>query len=111
VGRWSSHLPERRLALRILARGASLWVLARGAILAVEFSGRMEPPETLFPALTPSAALMLVLTVGALGALESRRLNEHRFFANLGISPTVVALLVMLPAICGETLSGIIRHP
>jgi hypothetical protein len=105
---WS---PDRRLAARILLRGALLWGLARVALVAVELALGMEPPGSLLPVLTPSAALGLVGVVAALGSLESRRLNEHRFLANLGISPLVALLLVMLPAACGEILVTMLRLP
>jgi len=110
VERRSSCLPERRLALGIVWRGCLLWVLGRGTLLAIEFAGSGTPPPTLFPRLTPAAALGVVLVVGGLGMLESRRVNEHRFLANLGVSPAVVAMLVMLPAVCGEILCAVLSR-
>jgi len=109
VREYSAGLPERRLALGLLWRGAYLWALARGAMLALDFASRGALPPSLFPAVTPSAAVGVTLAVGVLGLLESRRVNEHRFLANLGVSPAAVALLVMLPAIGGEMLSAV-RH-
>lgn len=108
--RLSAHFPERRLTLLLFSRGALFWVLVRSGMLALEFAARGELPPSLFPALTTSAALGVVLAVGGLGMLESRRVNEHRFLANLGVSPAVVALLVMLPALCGEILSAMMSR-
>ncbi|HMU61169.1 MAG TPA: hypothetical protein PKA66_05255 [Gemmatimonadales bacterium] len=104
-------LPDPRLALRVLLRGALLWGLARAALVAVQLAASKGPPGNLLPMLTPSAALGLIGVVVALGSLESRRLNEHRFLANLGISPFVALLLVMLPAVCGEILVTMLRLP
>jgi len=110
VERPSSSLPERRLALGFVWRGCLLWVLARSILLAVQVAGGGTLPPALIPPLTPAAALGVVLAVGGLGMLESRRLNEHRFLANLGVSPAVVALLVMLPAVCGEILAAVMSR-
>ncbi len=58
--------------------------------------------------MSPVAALMLSLAVGVLGVLESRRLNGHRFFANLGVSTLTASLLILLPALIGEVVIGVV---
>ena len=72
--------------------------------VGVAMSGRV--PRAHIFSVSPTTALALILVVGGLGMLESRRVNEHRFFANLGVSSAMVAVLVTLPAVCGEILIG-----
>ena len=100
--------PERRLALRILRRGLVLWVLVRLTLLAIQVLARGEAPGAALLALSPTAALTAILAVGGLGALEARRANEPAFLSNLGLSPLVLTLLVMLPAIAGEVAAGLV---
>lgn len=54
------------------------------------------------PQVSLLVAFALIASVGALGVLESRRLNEYRFYANLGVAPITVTSLVALPALIGE---------
>ena len=111
VRRLVAGFPATRLALSIAWRGLILWLLVRGAVRAVRFAPDMKWPEAVFLGLTPSAALGVIMVVAGLGMLESRRLNEHRFHANLGVSPLLTLLLVVLPAICGEILLGVTVRP
>ena len=61
--------------------------------------------------MTPLAAFVLIVTVGALAVLESRRLNEHRFFANLGVSPATTGVLGAVPAVLGEAIVAMVTRP
>lgn len=98
------RFPARQLTLALVRRGLGLWVLARAMLLVVGITSTSGGS----PQMSPLAALMLVALVGLLGVLESRRMNEHRFFANLGVSPVTAGLLVMLPAVVGEVVIGIV---
>lgn len=111
VRRLATGFPATRLALTIVWRGLILWLLVRAAARAVRFAAYMQWPDSVFLNLTPSAALAVVMVVSGLGVVESRRLNEHRFHANLGVSPLVTLLLVVLPAVCGEILLGVTVPP
>jgi len=97
----TARLPARRLAMVLVRRGITLWALTRAMLLAVGLS--IGAPSHM----SPLAAVLLVFAVGGLGVLESRRLNEHRFFANLGVSPTTAALFILLPALIGEVAVGV----
>jgi len=101
----AARFPARPLTLALLRRGLLFWVLARAMLLVV---GIATSGAATAHRLSPLTATTLVLIVGTLGVLESRRLNEHRFFANLGVSPVAAGLLVMLPAILGEVVIGIV---
>jgi hypothetical protein len=100
----ASRFPARRLTAALLRRGLLFWVLARAMLLVVGLAGAGDGAARL----TPLATLVLILLIGALGVLESRRLNEHRFFANLGVSPVAVGLLILLPALLGEIAIGVV---
>ena len=97
------RFPERSLTIALLRRGAILWLLARLMVLSLSgaLSGRVAV------GLLPPSALALALGVGALGLLDARRRNEHRFLANLGVSPIVIAVLSTVPALLGELALGI----
>jgi hypothetical protein len=99
VNSLASRFPARRLTFALVRRGLLFWILARAMLLVV---GIATSGAATAHRLTPHAAIALVLIVGTLGLLESRRLNEHRFFANLGVSPVATGLLVMLPALIAE---------
>jgi hypothetical protein len=100
----SLGLPERSMTTALLRRGALLWFFARLALLAV---GAMRPDRGTWR-LGTSAAFMLIIAVGALGYLEARRRNEHRFLANLGVSPTMIIVLSLLPAFAAEIVLGLV---
>lgn len=95
----ATRFPARRLTIALVRRGLLFWVLARTMLLVV---GIATSGAATAHHLSPLTATTLVLIVGTLGVLESRRLNEHRFFANLGVSPVATGLLVMLPALIAE---------
>ncbi|HXS23659.1 MAG TPA: hypothetical protein VN719_05490 [Gemmatimonadales bacterium] len=97
------RFPERSLTIALLGRGAIFWMLAR--MMVVSISGALSGSVAV--GLLPPSALALALGVGALGLLDARRRNEHRFLANLGISPFVIALLSTVPALVGELALGI----
>ena len=96
----AGRFPARRLAMGLVRRGFALWALTRAMLLAVGMAFGTSA------SMSPAAALMLLVAVGGLGALESRRLNEHRFFANLGVSTFTASLLVVLPALIAEIIIG-----
>jgi hypothetical protein len=104
VNTLAARFPSRRLTFALVRRGLLFWVLARVMLLVV---GIATSGAGTAHRLSPLSATTLVLIVGTLGVLESRRLNEHRFFANLGVSPVAVGLLVMLPALIAEIAIGV----
>lgn len=93
------------MAIGLLRRGVILWLLARAMVVSVSaaFSGQVSVR------LLPPTACALALGVGALGFLDARRRNEHRFLANLGISPIVIALICTIPPLVGELAIGVAR--
>jgi hypothetical protein len=99
------RLPERSLAIALLRRGAFFWLLVRLLVMSISaaVSGRGSVR------LLPTMALALALGVGALGLLDARRRNEHRFLANLGVSQIVIAMLSTIPALLGELALGAVR--
>ena len=82
--------------LVLLRRGAILWLLVR---IAVTFLAGAN--------LLPPVAFTVAMIVGALGLLDARLRNEHRFLANLGVSQVVIVLLSMIPALIAELVIGI----
>lgn len=103
----AARLPARRLAMALLRRGLVLWLLVRAMLVVVGLGGG---GTTAIAGLSPLATIALIVTVGALGVLESRRLNEHRFFANLGVSPLTTGLLGVLPALLSEILVALLTR-
>lgn len=100
----STRVPDRRLGLGLIRRGLTLWILGRVALIALGIALTGTLPSTLFARPRPSVSLALIAAVGALGLLETRRLHEHRFLANLGVSPAIVVLMLTLPAVAAEIL-------
>lgn len=92
------RLPERSLTVSLLRRGFSVWLVARLMVMAL--AGVLR--DRYWWQLSSGTAFALVATVGALCWLESRRQNEHRFFANLGISPLTTVVLGTAPALAAE---------
>ena len=99
-----ARLPERTFGVSLLTRGSVIWLLVRLTVTAfgAAFPGRHSLR------FTPMATVYLVLTAGALAVLETRRRNEHRILANLGISPAMIVLLSTIPAFLGEVAVGIV---
>ena len=104
----ASRFPAPHLTRMLLGRGALFWLLMRAMLLVVGLGGGGTPAVS---GLNPLAAFVLILTVGALGVLESRRLNEHRFFANLGVSPVTTGVLGAVPAVLGEAIVAMVTRP
>lgn len=103
----AARFPERQLTFALFRRGAVLWLVLRALMYAAEWALRgVQSPATV----GVNGALVVVFLVCSLAALESRRVNEQRFFANLGISPLVAALLPGLPALCGELLVALVTR-
>ena len=98
-----ARLPERSMAFALIRRGAILWLLAR---ILVVVSGAGLSGHVSLGIFAPTA-LALSLAVGAMGLLDARRRNEHRFLANLGVSPVMIVLLSTIPALIGELAFGI----
>lgn len=93
-----ARLPERGMTIALLRRGALLWLLARMLVVA---SGAALSGHVSLGIFAPTA-LALSLAVGAMGLLDARRRNEHRFLANLGVSPLTIVLLSIIPALVAE---------
>jgi hypothetical protein len=104
------RLPERSLAIALLLRGATVWFLVRLTVGVPWALGSQLPGRSVLK-LTIPASILLVLLVGALGLLEARRRNEHRFLANLGVSPFMIVVLSMTPALLAEACLGIAGAP
>lgn len=98
-----ARIPERSLTIALLRRGAILWLLAR--MMVGSTSALVSGHASV--GLLPTTSLALALGVGALGLLDARRRNEHRFFANLGVSQIVIILLSTIPALICEVALGI----
>jgi len=100
---FAARLPERSLTVALLRRGAVLWLLAR--LMVGSMSAAVSGHGSV--GLLPPTALALALAVGALGLLDARRRNEHRFLANLGVSQIVIVTLSTIPALLGELAVGV----
>lgn len=83
----------------IVVRAAVLWILARGTVAGLLLI--MESPPL---GLDTRASLALVLVVGALSWLDTRRRNEDLLLANLGVSRGTVHGLGLAPPLVGEVL-------
>ena len=103
----SFRFPERSLAWSQLRRGVGIWFVLRLLIGSV---AEILPDQTHNGPFTISggAAFGLIALVGVLGLLEARRLNEHRFSANLGIPIAFTVLWSVVPAMLLESLLPII---
>jgi hypothetical protein len=100
----TSRLPERTLAVALLARATFLWLVLRAVIATFGVvTGTLSPWV-----LTVPTAIVLIGMVGGLSLLDARRRNEHRFLANLGVSEITIALLSMTPAFAAEVAIGIL---
>jgi hypothetical protein len=104
-------VPERWMTLMLLRRGTMLWLLARGALAASGSAGHALGLGGSAFTFAPAATFALLVVVGALAVLESRRVNEHRFFANLGVSPAAVGIISLLPCVIGEVVIRLIPFP
>lgn len=83
----------------IVVRAAVLWVLARGTAAGLLLL--MESPPL---GLHTRASVALVLVVGAVSWLDTRRRNEDLLLANLGVSRGAVHGLGLAPPLIGEVL-------
>jgi hypothetical protein len=90
---------RRLFETAILVRAAVLWVLIRAALAGVLMV--MESPPL---GLATRASVGLVLVVGALSWLDTRRRNEDLLLANLGVSRGTVHGLGLAPPLAGEVL-------
>ena len=97
-----ARLPDRSMVIALLRRGAFLWLLAR---IMVAASGAAVSGHISIGVFAPTA-LALSLAVGAFGLLDARRRNEHRFLANLGVSPFTIVALSTVPALIAELVLG-----
>ena len=86
-----SRLPDRVFTVALLRRALFLWVGIKAFFVAA--AGNESSARTAF---------LTVLLVGFLGLLDSRRRNEHIFWANLGVAPWMLAALSSIPAMAGE---------
>lgn len=100
-----TRLPERSLAISLALRGAGLWLALRIVFMFV--SGGIAGPRPGALALSIPAAFWLVGLTGALALADTRRRNQDRFLANLGVSEAVIVVVSMLPAAVPETLIGL----
>ena len=101
MNRFTAMLPERRLALVLLRRGAASWALVRLVVaVAPLLMGHAELR------LDPSAAVGVILLTGLVGLVRASLRNEPRFLANLGIAPLATALISVAPAVLGEGVLG-----
>jgi membrane protein YdbS with pleckstrin-like domain len=99
----TSRLPERTLAVALLARATFLWLVLRAVIATFGVVTSTRNPWVL----TIPMALVLIGMVGGLSLLDARRRNEHRFLANLGVSQAMMVVLSMTPALVAEMLVGL----
>jgi hypothetical protein len=94
--------PRRHLGLALLLRGAVVWALVRGAVVMF---GTWAGTDLV--RLNLRAALAVVIVTGAMGRVQARLRNEHRYFPNLGTSPAALAVLSMAPAVLGECVLAV----
>ncbi len=90
-------LPPRPLLDGLLSRGLGLWAIIRVSVVAIS---AMDGAPSLH--LDVLAIPVLIATVGMLGYLDARRRGEEVLLSNLGGSPTVFAMTIMVPAALGE---------
>ena len=102
MSKLAARFPARRMAMTLVRRGLLLWMLARAMLLAVGMA--LGAPASI----APVSGLRLALAVGGRGVLESRRLNEHRFLSNLGVSAFTASLLIMAPALIAEIVIAVV---
>lgn len=100
----SAHLPDRWLGFGLIRRGLMFWILGRVTMLVLGIALTGILPATPVAHLRPAAALGLIAGVAGLGVLETRRVHEHRFLANLGVSQPIIVLMLTLPAVAAELL-------
>ncbi|HEX6036461.1 hypothetical protein [Longimicrobium sp.] len=84
-------LPDPRHLRRLFVRGVVLWLGIRAGVVACSLLS-LVPPGVVrrgasILALTPPAAMALVLIVAGVAALEAWRARETLFAANLGRHP------------------------
>lgn len=104
----SHRLPDSASTRTLLRRGLVIWSLSRAmlVVLAAAWGGSISPRLL---AIDPIEASALVAVASALGLLETHRLNEHRFMANLGVSQTAIVAILAFPAIAAEFLIATLR--
>ena len=97
------RLPERSLTWGQLRRGVGIWLVLRLVIVGAAAIAVRQSDHDPF-AISFEAALGLIAITGALAWLDSQRLNEHRFSANLGIPIAFTVLWSILPAVVFEAV-------
>lgn len=102
------RLPDRRFSVAVLQRALCFWIIVR--VLVALAGGGGTAGGGLRP-LTPGATALVVLLVGFLGLLETRRRNEHMLQANFGVPESVLTGLSLLPAITAEFLVWLLTGP
>jgi hypothetical protein len=83
------------------------WITAGGLAMA-EVAGAEPLPHPLF--LSPLAALVLVLIVGAVGWVYLRRRNQDLLFANLGYGRGYTLALLFGPITLSEALLAVVAR-
>lgn len=104
----SAHFPERQSTIVLLRRGAIIWCLGRLLLAMLTVMAAAGPTPRPFDLGIP-ATLGFVVLVGGLGMLDTYRMNEQRFLANLGVAPVIVAFLLTIPALAVECVVGLVR--
>lgn len=87
----------------MLRRSTLLWFLGRLTLAALLLIGEGNPVV-----LHPKASLLLVIAVGVLSSLDTRRRNEDLLLANLGTSRSTIYLLGFGPPLALEFLVAVI---
>ncbi|MDH3495820.1 MAG: hypothetical protein OER21_03595 [Gemmatimonadota bacterium] len=94
--------PVRRM---LLVRSAVLWVAAHVVAAAgAVVGGPVRQPGVL----APSAALLTVVLVSALIALDVRRRGEHVLLGNLGIGTSAVVTTAALVPAAAELIISVV---
>ena len=83
----------------LVKRGALLWLGTRMLISGVLLASRTNPL-----ALTLSATVGVMAIATVLGLVQTARMREQVFLANLGMSLPAITRFLLAPAVVGELL-------
>lgn len=100
------YLPPRAFLIPLVIRGIIIWAGMR-VLLALGIAMLEAVPPFRLPA---SVAIAVALIAGVLAWLETRRRREHLLLGNLGISPPMLFLIGLLPAVVMESLLLLAEH-
>jgi hypothetical protein len=98
-----AHVPPRPFLVPLLIRGAIVWLATRvtiGIFIAIFHDGPVLR-------LSPAGALWLVMLVGSVTWIETRRRHEDLLLGNLGVASRVVFAFGLLPALALESVMAV----